>query len=180
MTTSPAVLLAALAPWLAILCYQDCRWRRLPNVLTVGAALLALAMRYGYGGIALGNDGLKGGVVCGLFLMLPFVLRAAGGGDVKMLFAVGCALGLRRAASAILFISVAGIGLMLVMLLFGLADGRRLRHCARSLFDWRYDRKAGRASLPPMSSEKCRLPFGVAIAVGTLIALSFEIFTGLG
>ena len=68
------ILFVALTPWLAILCYQDCRWRRLPNVLILGAALVALAVRYGAGGWALGNAGALGGIVCGLFLLLPFIL----------------------------------------------------------------------------------------------------------
>lgn len=174
---SPALILfVALTPWLAILCYQDCRWRRLPNVLTLGAALVALAVRYGAGGWALGNAGALGGIVCWLFLLLPFILRAAGGGDVKMLFAVGCAVGLGRSAQVILFTSLAGLALMLVLLLVGLADARRLKHVLRSVFDWRYDRAAGRAALPPKSSERCRVPFGVAIAAGTWITLAFEVF----
>ena len=176
MTLPPLVLFAALTPWLAILCYQDCRWRRLPNVLTLGAALVALTARYGLGGWALGNAGLLGGIVCGLFLLLPFVLHAAGGGDVKMLFAVGCAVGLGRTAETILFTSLAGLVLMVVMLFAGLTDSRRLKHLFRSVFDWRYDRKAGKAALPPKSNEKCRVPFGVAIAVGAWTTLVFEVF----
>lgn len=158
--------------WLAVLAYLDCRYRRLPNALTVGGALAALAWRFG-GGAAVGMDGVWGGVVCGLFLLLPFVLHAAGGGDVKMLFAVGCAAGLGRAAEVILFTSLAGLLIMPVMLLVGRADPSRLRHWARSLFDWRYDCAAGAAALPPKSEEKCRVPFGVAIALGTYAAMLY-------
>ena len=137
---------------------------------------MALAARYGANGAACGNSGIYGGVVCGLFLLLPFILRAAGGGDVKMLFAVGCAVGLERTAATILFTSLAGLALMVGMLLFGAADPARLKHCVRAIFDWRYDRKAGKAALPPKSSERCRIPFGVAIAVGTWAALAIETF----
>ena len=76
----------------------------------------------------------------------------------------------------ILFTSLAGLALMLVLLLVGLADARRLKHVLRSVFDWRYDRAAGRAALPPKSSERCRVPFGVAIAAGTWITLVLEVF----
>lgn len=168
--SSLAITLTVL--WLAILAYLDCRYRRLPNALTVSGALVALAWRFG-GGAAAGMDGVWGGVVCGLFLLLPFVLHAAGGGDVKMLFAVGCAAGLGRAAEVILFTSLAGLFIMPVMLLVGRADPSRLRHWARSLFDWRYDRAAGAAALPPKSEEKCRVPFGVAIALGTYAAMLY-------
>ena len=177
MAIPPEFLLAALTPWLMILCWQDCRWRRLPNVLTLGGALVALVARYGANGVACGNSGIYGGIVCGLFLLLPFILRAAGGGDVKMLFAVGCAVGLERTAATILFTSLAGLVLMVVMLFSGAADPARLKHCVRVVFDWNFDRKAGRAALPPKSSERCRIPFGVAIAVGVWAALAIEIFS---
>lgn len=163
--------------WLAVLAYQDCRYRRLPNWLTLGGALFALAWRFGDGGVHALMAGVWGGLVCGLFLLLPFILHAAGGGDVKMLFAVGCAMGLRQSPAVILFTSLAGLLLMLVMLIWGHADSRQLKHYVRSLFDWRYDRKAGAAALPPKSTEKCRVPFGVAIAVGTWIAMLFDIST---
>lgn len=156
-----------LSVWLTILCYTDCRYRVLPNALTLGGALVALAVRYGVGGWTAGNVGFAGGIVCGLFLILPFILHSAGGGDVKMLFAVGCIMGLDKAAEVILFTSLAGLLLMFVMLLMGMADGRRLKHYFRCLFDWRYDRAAGKATLPPKDSDKVRVPFGVAIAVGT-------------
>lgn len=163
--------------WLVFLAYQDCRYRRLPNWLTLGGALFALAWRFGDGGMQSLMAGIWGGLVCGLFLLLPFILHAAGGGDVKMLFAVGCVMGLRQTPTVILFTSLAGLLLMLVMLILGHADSRRLKHYVRSFFDWRYDRKAAAAALPPKSTEKCRVPFGVAIAVGTWIAMLFDIST---
>lgn len=160
--------------WLAALCYSDCRHRRLPNLLTVGGALVALAVRYGAGGMLAGNSGLAGGVVCGLFLLLPFILHAAGGGDVKMLFAVGCIMGMEKAPETILFTSFAGLLLVIVMLLAGLANSARLKHYARSIFDWRYDRKAGKAALPPKDDERTRVPFGVAIALGAWTTMLFD------
>lgn len=172
---TPLYIIVALTPWLAILCYYDCRFRRLPNVLTLGMALVALAWRLGEGGGASALSGFAGGLLCGLFLLLPFYLRGAGGGDVKMLFAVGCAIGLSRCALVLLLTSLAGVLLAIIMLLCGMADAKRLRHCLRSIFDWRYDRKAGRENLPPKNDEKSRVPFGVAIAAGTWLALFFEL-----
>lgn len=169
------VVFAVSFVYLAVLSYLDCRYRRLPNVLTLGGALVALALRYGLGGFACGSEGLWGGLVCGLFLLLPFVLRAAGGGDVKMLFACGTIVGLRAAAEMILFTSLAGLALMVVMLVWGNADSRRMKHLMRTLFDWRYDRKAGAAELPPRENERCRVPFGVAIAVGTAVTLIWRL-----
>lgn len=171
----PLYIFAVLTPWLVILCYYDCRFRRLPNILTVSAIVIALAWRLLFGGLPSFCGGLAGGVFSGLFLLLPFYLRAAGGGDVKMLAAVGCVLGFSRVALFLLATSVAGIVLAVVMLIAGFANGARLKHIFRCIFDWRYDRKQGRESLPPKSDERSRIPFGVAIAVGVWGALLWEI-----
>ncbi|MBR4416030.1 MAG: prepilin peptidase, partial [Victivallales bacterium] len=97
MTTSLAILLA-LAPALAVLCYTDCKLRRLPNAITIPLAAAALVWRLGYGGVELALLGLGGGLVCFLFLLIPVLMKGVGGGDLKMFFAVGCAIGLKRVA----------------------------------------------------------------------------------
>jgi prepilin signal peptidase PulO-like enzyme (type II secretory pathway) len=50
----------------------------------------------------------------------------------------------------------------------------RLKHFFRSVFDWRYDRAAGRAAIPPKTDERARVPFGIAIALGTWATLVLE------
>jgi prepilin peptidase CpaA len=163
-------------PWLAALCWQDCKYRRLPNILTLGMAAGALVWRFGYGRLPLFLDGVYGGLAAGLFLLIPFLLRGAGGGDVKMLMAVGCLGGLHRIPMLLFCTSAAGFVMAVVMLVGGKVDGSRLKHWARCIFDWRYDRKAGRENLPPKTDERVRLPFGVAIAIGTWITLGLEFF----
>lgn len=175
MSDSLAIMILG-APWLALLCYYDARYRRLPNVLTLGGALVALAARFGYGYAPFLVEGASGGIVCGLFLLLPFLLGAAGGGDVKMIFAVGCMVGLSRVFDTLVFMSVCGFFLALFMLAFGAVDARRLKHYLRCVFDWRYDRAEGKKNLPPSDSEKSRVPFGIAIAMGMCCALIFEAF----
>ena len=157
--------------WLVALCVTDLRSRRLPNALTLGGAAVALVLHAAAGGGAGLLDSLEGGLICAALLLVPFLLNAAGGGDVKMLFAVGCFFGSRRGLEALFYISVAGLALALVFLFLGRVDRRRLVHWARCVLDWRYDRRAGRAALPPKSSERARLPFGLAIAAGAWLEL---------
>ena len=164
----PALVLSV---WLLALCAQDVRRRRLPNALTLGGALVALAWRAGAGGFPAFVGGLEGGALCALLLIVPFVMHAAGGGDVKMLFAVGSALGRVRAVGVIFYVSVAGLALAMAFTVLGRVDRSRLVHYVRCVFDWRYDRVAGRAALPPKSSERARVPFGLAIAAGAWLEL---------
>ena len=92
-------------------------------------------------------------------------------GDVKMLAAAGVMVGWSRLLWLLWFMSLAGLALAMIMLLCKQADGARLKHYARCLLDWRYDRKAGAASLPPRESARVRVPFGVAIGAGLVLAL---------
>ena len=120
-------------------------------------------------------DGLFGTLICGGFLLLPVIFRAAGAGDLKMIAACGAVAGMRDSLNFLVAMALAGLALVIVMLTMRAADGARLKHYARCLFDWRYDRRAGRATLPPKDEERVRVPFGIAIAAGLWAALIFRI-----
>lgn len=136
----PSVLFSL---WLAALCLTDLRSRRLPNVLTLGGAAVAIALHAMAGGMAGMVDSLEGGAICAALLLLPFLLHAAGGGDVKMLFAVGCLFGSPRGLEALFYVSIAGLALALVFRIFVPREKRRA------------------------------LPFGLAIAVGAWLEMLF-------
>ena len=155
-------------PWLLYLAVKDYRTRQLPNSVTLGGAAVMVAAALGYD-IQYCVGSLITGAVCALFLLLPFFLRAAGAGDVKMLFAAGIIAGL--------MVSFAGLVLAFAMLFFKAVNPARLKHYLRCVFDFKYDRQEGRKSLPPSESEACRVPFGVAIAAGLFINLSLQVLT---
>lgn len=175
MSESALLWLALLTPWLAALCVSDVRRRRLPNVLTLGGLAVAFVVRAGLEGWDGLADAATAGGACVLFLLLPFLVRAAGAGDVKMLAACGSCLGMTRIFPFLICVSFAGFVVAVAMLVCRHVSAVRLRHLARSLFDWRYDRAAGRAALPPRTDEKGRVPFGVAIALGAWATLLLEV-----
>ena len=168
------IKLALATPWLIWLSVCDCRKRELPNRLTFGGAALMAAVA-----LAVSPDYLVASLITAflsmLFLLLPFFLRAAGAGDVKMLFAAGLTAGPGCTLNLILLVSVAGLILALVMLLFRRVNTARLKHYLRCVFDFRYDRAAGRAAMPPPDTESCRVPFGVAIAAGLWCCLFMQL-----
>lgn len=133
------VLLVSL--WLAALCVTDLRSRRLPNALTLGGAAVALALHAIAGDGAGVLDSLVGGCICAALLVVPFLLKAAGGGDVKMLFAIGCLYGRDHAMGTLYYVSMAGLALALGYRLFVAREKRR------------------------------ELPFGVAIAIGAWLEM---------
>ena len=157
-------------PWLAALSVTDIRKHELPNKLLLAGFLVALPMA-----LAAGVDyflySLVTAFLSSLFLLLPFFLRAAGAGDVKMLFVSGFIAGPGNTLNLILLISFAGLGLAIVMLVLKKVNPARIKHYCRCVFDFTYDRTAGKAALPPANDESCRVPFGVAISAGLFLNL---------
>ena len=105
-------------PWLAALSVTDIRKHELPNKLLLAGFLVALPMA-----LAAGVDyflySLVTAFLSSLFLLLPFFLRAAGAGDVKMLFVSGFIAGPGNTLNLILLISFAGNALNFALNLLG-------------------------------------------------------------
>jgi prepilin peptidase CpaA len=89
----------------------DLRTRRVPNALTLAIAATGLGLAAaGLGRVAVGAA--IGGCVVGVMLMLPgHIFGATGGGDVKLLGALGTLLGPAGIVTAFLAMAVVG-GLM--------------------------------------------------------------------
>lgn len=171
MSVEYYLLLVSVAAWAALLSWKDCRTRRLPNVWTLGGAAVALIFRLGYGGVPSFVNGFAAAAAAGAFLLVPFLLHGAGGGDVKMLFAAGAIVGWARVFPLLWATSLAGVVFGAALLVLGTLDGARLVYCVRCLCDWRFDRHAAIAALPPKDAARYRIPFSVPIAVGLLVAL---------
>ena len=175
VTTAIVIKLILLTPWLIALCVSDIRFRRLPNVLTLGALVVAVVMAAGFGGVPAVVDSLMAAGCGFLFLFIPFLVRAAGAGDVKMITAAAAFLGLAQVPFFLLATSFAGLFVAVVMICMRQVSSARLKHAFRTLFDWRYDRAAGKAALPPKDDERARVPFGCAIAIGVWATFIMEL-----
>src|SRR5262245_16844565 len=77
----------------AVACIADWRSRRIPNALTISAALTAIGCQALIGGTGGAATSLSGWVI-GIALFFPFfALGGLGAGDVKLLGAIGAWLG---------------------------------------------------------------------------------------
>jgi prepilin peptidase CpaA len=146
----------------------DVRSARIPNRLTYTAVLVALALRT----ILLGVAGLKSGafgmlVAGGLFLFL-FVLGAMGGGDMKLMAAVGAWVGSDEVMTLILAAALAGGVLAIGRIIFRNVLGETLKNTIRLIFFRFTSGLQPHPELNVQAPESQRVPFGVAIAVGAL------------
>ncbi len=151
----------------------DVAWRRIPNVLTVTAFCFALGIRALAGSDAL----LQGAAGAGLgfaFSFPLFALGGLGGGDVKLLTAVGAFLGPLQLVYAFLATALIGGLLALIVSARQRALGRVTRSAAsvlKTLFAG-LSMRADLAALPTLESDDAvRIPYGVPIAIGALFGL---------
>jgi prepilin peptidase CpaA len=146
----------------------DVRTHRIPNLLTFGSAAAALVY-YAWTAGAHGLGASAGGWAIGVALFLPlFLLRGMGGGDVKLLGAVGAWLGPMGVLYAGLYSVLAGGVLALVIGLMHGYLGKAFSNLWGLLGVWR---AAGIQPLPGLTLEDSvgpRLAYGVAIAAGTV------------
>jgi len=101
---------------LTLLCASvfDIRERRVPNWLTYGSVLCALACQVVGGSIVTSLVGLA---VCGFFGILMYALSRLGAGDAKLLMGVGAWIGPGLGLDVTLLMLVAGAGIGLILLL---------------------------------------------------------------
>jgi prepilin peptidase CpaA len=152
-------------------CIIDVRTRRIPNVLTFGAALAALLFHVSIGGWR-GLAFAAGGWALGLALFLPFfLLRGMGGGDVKLLAALGAWLGAMQVIWLALFASIAGGVMALIVALSSGHLRQMFRNLGTMLLFWYV---AGPRPVPEQTLERSgspRLAYAIPILVGTVITL---------
>ncbi len=165
------VLIPAVALSVALVaCVSDVRKRRIPNLLTFGAALAALVVHLVTGG-ASGAGVAIGGWLLGTALFLPFFfVRGMGGGDVKLLAALGAWLGPRDVLWLAIYSSMAGGALALGV---ALARGYLLAAIRNVIGLLSYWRTAGFGAAPGLTldSKAPRLAYAIPILAGTAVTL---------
>jgi prepilin peptidase CpaA len=152
---------------LLVASWTDVKARRIPNWLTLGGMIAGLAVRAWMGPGPLVDGAL--GVGLGLLLAAPFfAVGALGGGDAKLLMAVGAFMGPADLARASLVIAVVG---GLIALLEAARRGvllPTLASCGSLLLSWVTLGRRGRERMV-VGGQRLAVPYGVAIAAGSLL-----------
>lgn len=146
---------------------NDVRGARIPNWLTysgLGSALLVRCALFGWAGLKGGFTGLF--LAGGIFYFL-FLLGGMGGGDVKLMAAVGAWAGTRPALSILAGSAIAG-GILAVWYVLAYKQlGQTLLNTAALA---QHHLSSGLRPHPELNirgSSGMRIPYGLAVAVGT-------------
>lgn len=164
----------------------DLRHRRIPNRLVVAGLLCALTLallpaRIVPHGIGLGAA--LGGLGVGVALTLPlYLVRGMAAGDVKLMAMTGAYLGPSGALHAVLWSFIAGGLLALVYVLAWRRVGVLGRNVSEALTVGAMQLMAGGLPRVEISRERSAglLPFGVAIAAGSIGFIIAGLATGGG
>jgi prepilin peptidase CpaA len=152
-------------------CVSDLRTRRIPNVLTFGAAVAGVLFHLATSGMDGGLASAGGWIVGIALLLVPFVLGSMGAGDVKLLGALGAWLGPADTVWLGLYTCVAGGVIALVVA----AGHGYLRQAYRNiwllLLYWRVSGVRPMAELTLESGSGPRLAYAAPILVGTVATL---------
>jgi prepilin peptidase CpaA len=175
----PISIIGITVVFLGACALTDLRTRRIPNVLSVSGLVAGLVLNAFIGGLgALGGSLAAAGLMLAI-LFVPFALGGIGGGDVKMMTAVGALLGIEFSFAALALGMILG-GIVMVIHLIRLG---RLREKLTSVRT-RVTGALLTRSLSPLrisaeDSETIALPYSVPLGVGTIAVLAVRVATGV-
>lgn len=156
-------------------------WKgKIPNTLTYPAIVIGLVGHTLLGGmlgdgLSLGLVGSLAGLATGFVpLLLVWMAGGIGGGDVKLMAAVGALGGWRFTLAALLYgLLVAVVMAMVVMVRKGIVKrtfGRVFRFLALAFLPGR--------PVDPSSADSPTVPFGLAMCIGAALAVIEILFRG--
>jgi prepilin peptidase CpaA len=170
----PAPTIAATLAFVALCVASDVRTRRIPNLLCGIGMAVGLVLN----GIYFGSQGLLasgGGLLATVALLLfPFAMGGIGGGDVKMMGAIGALMGLHAGFVALLVGLAFGGAVMTVHL----ARRRRLGQTLLTVSTMVSASFVG-GSLDPLRVSAAQpgaitLPYSVPLGLGAIAALAMS------
>jgi prepilin peptidase CpaA len=163
----PAIVVATTVVFVLLCIASDVRTLRIPNALTGPAMLLGIALNAWHLGLDGALASVAGLALATALLIGPFALGGVGGGDVKMMAAIGALVGPRLVTWSL------GVGLALggVFMIVHLARharlGATLARTGRMVANAALSRSVDPLRVSASSSDAIVLPYSVPLGLGT-------------
>lgn len=176
----------ALVLLLLIAAFSDVKDKKVPNKLTFPVILLGFILNIminGFNGISLSVLGFLLGLA---IFFLPFAFGLMGGGDVKLMAAIGALMGWKFTLASAAFSAVAGIIVVIGYLLYkgslltyfkpyfagvGRLILRYIYFPRESIIGEKFKKFSYDNEVKHREDEKLYVPYALAIALGTLFVL---------
>jgi prepilin peptidase CpaA len=160
-----AAALIVLALLLIVAVYGEVKENRIPNWLTLTGMASGLLIGYLYGERAFWLH--LGGLIIGFgFLFIFYIFGGIGGGDVKLMGAVGALMGADLIKPTLFYTAAIGALLAILIVVWRKDFWARASWNLRRLVFWKKP-----TSERPAKASPITVPYGIAIAVGCLATL---------
>jgi len=148
---------------LTVAVYTELTESRIYNWLTLTSMALGLFIAYLHHTLASSLAGLAIGFG---FLFIFYVFGGVGGGDVKLMGAAGALLGVEMTKPALFYTTFIGAFIAMMMFIWRKDFWQRIGMSLQTLAFWQKREATQAAALPAI-----KVPYGIAIAIGCLLAL---------
>lgn len=175
----PTTTIAVTVAFVAICIATDVRTRRIPNLVCGLGMVTGLALNTFSGGSAGLLASATGLLVAVALLLFPFAMGGLGGGDVKMMGAIGAMLGPRTTLEGLIVGMVLGGAIMMAHLV----RRHRLRETVVNVGTMATASVLG-GSLEPLRVSAAQpgaiaLPYSIPLGLGTIAVLALSGTLGL-
>lgn len=167
--------------------FFDVKEKRIPNFLTFPVMIIGLVLNIimnGLNGVVFSFFGFIMGLIV---FFIPFTLGFMGGGDVKLMASIGALKGFKFTMLSTLFSAIAGIIVVFAYLIYKKklfsyfrkyfvfvtqVFLRYVHFSDSSIIGNKLKKFAYFKKVENVKEEKLYVPYGLAIAIGTLVVLS--------
>ncbi len=170
------ILIGFVAVFVLTAAYTDLSARRIPNWLTVSSLALALLFHTITGGWA-GLGFSVGGFATGFSILLVlWLIGGGGGGDVKLMGALGSWMGAKGILYVFLSSSVFAAGAAVVIIISRVASGALAGRLVPVAANQTAVRRANQnvPDMRPTAGHRWAIPYALPVTAGTLCVLLYQ------
>jgi prepilin peptidase CpaA len=145
----------------------DLSSRRVPNFVTLPAALFGLGLHAALGGWSQLGSAAAAGLICLLLFAVFYLAGGMGAGDVKLMAATGCLAGLPHVATLLFLTALAGGVMALCLALYRGSLKQTMNNLGTLAV---HHRTLGLRPHPQLhigNAQTIRLPYALAITTGS-------------
>lgn len=163
-------LILLLAPLAIFVIYYDVRYRRIPNILVLATLIAGISINTAFGGFQGTLSSVQGFALAFFPMLLMHIFGALGAGDVKLFGAVGAVIGVGLVPLAFVVVVMLGAVLAIYTMLRAGTVMTTLHGVLRIFVGLLPGWEMPRFAMSP--DRKHTIPYGVAIMLGSLIAVA--------